>query len=242
MILFEDVKKLFGDDYQIGVLDGNETYHVGLIPLKGYCHAGRTVIFHPKTREYWQSLQSSLVVMHYCTVAYDYTIKPKSVKIIHKKYPEAKLITYDYKTAAIKAGLAMRGKNTLAWSTEFGFNCKITAFGFTEKIIGYNKPQLPEMLPDCKTCSECIDACPGWAFTDGHFVREKCEAIIGPQVKSHVSKLDVIYRRLVIPWQGIADGIKNHCRVCQTHCPVKVRFQKSKEKIHAKQPALAATE
>lgn len=240
MIRFEEIDQLFGDDYQVGVLDARATYKTGQIPLKGYCHAGRTVIFHQKTQAYWRSLQSSLVVMHYSKVAYDYTIKPKSVKILQQKFPQVKLITYDYKTAAIEAGLAMRGNNTLAWSTEFGFDCKITAFGFTEKIIGYEKPKLPATLPDCEYCSICIDACPGCAFANRVFDREKCESVIGPQVKSYVSKLDPVYRRLVIPWQGVAEGIKSHCRVCQSLCAVKGRYQKTRENKHVRQSAVVA--
>ncbi len=225
-IQFIEISQLFDCSYQLGVLSQGETVELGQIPLKGYCHAGRTVIFNQKNQDFWMQLKSSLVILHYSDVAYDNTIKPKVSKILFPSFPDAKLITYDFKAAAVKAGLAMRGRNNLVWSTEFGFMCKITALGFKEKIVGYERQNLPERLPQCKNCSICTDACPGMAFAGGEYQREMCESIIGPQVQSHLLKYDRTFRRINVPWQGVPGGIKNHCQECQRHCPVLGSYQK----------------
>ncbi|MBD3289256.1 hypothetical protein GF337_10665 [candidate division KSB1 bacterium] len=224
-IKFADISCLFDNTYQLGVLSQEDTFRLGQVPLKGYCHAGRTVIFNQKNRDYWMQLESSLVILHCSDVAYDYTIKPKSSNILIPLFPDAKLITYDFKAAAVKAGLAMRGRNNLVWSIEFGFMCKITAFGFKNEIVDYERPELPEWLPQCNDCSICTDACPGEAFVSGEYQRDLCESVIGPQVQSHLIKFDRRYRRTNVPWQGVPGGIENHCQECQRHCPVHGHYQ-----------------
>jgi|GEM_PF-6844862 len=219
MINFSDIKELFDDRFQLGVLNSEETIRIANIRLKGYSHAGRTIIFTPKTQKYWRQFKSSLVILQFSDIAYDYTIKPTVEKIINAKYTNTSLITYCFKSAAIEAGLAIQAKNNLVWSTKFGFNCKITALGFRDDIIGYNKQVLPNFFPNCKDCIRCISACPGDALKNDTFNRDNCESIIGPQVQSHLIRYDKIYRRTVIPWEGVAGGIKEHCRVCQEKCP-----------------------
>jgi len=224
MIDFNKIKYLFPrDEYKCGVLSQRDTYQLGRVRLKRYYHTVGTLLFIPGTKKLWKAIKNSLIILQYNTVAYDYSIKPKTEEILKAYFKDTLLLTLDLKTAAIKAGLASRGYNSLAWSPHFGFNCKITAWGFFEKIVGYQKPQLPEWLPFCKNCSKCQYYCPSKAFfgnsiKDFKFDTDKCESIIGKQVNDFADQNNIVLSM----WNGVPGGILNHCRVCQEQSPCKV--------------------
>ena len=226
MIKFNKIKQLFPrDKYLCGVLSQKDTYQLGQVGLKCYYHTVGTLLFLPETKKLWEAIKNSLIVLQYNTLAYDYNIKPETEKILRPHFKDILLITLDFKTAAIKAGLVSRGYNSLVWSPRFGFDCKITAWGFFEEVIGYQKPRLPEWLPYCKNCLACHHNCPSNAFSgklieDFEFDTDKCESIIGKQVNDFAvqNKSNLSMRG----WYGVPGGIPNHCRVCQDQLPCKV--------------------
>jgi len=227
MINFDKIKRLFSiKRYECGVLSQKDTYQLGQIRLKRYSHTVGTLLFLPETKKLWEAIKNSLIILHYNTVVYDYSIKPETEKILRPHFKDILLITLDLKTAAIKAGLASRGYNSLAWSPRFGFNCKITAWGFFEKIIGYKKPRLPEWLPYCKNCLACHRNCPSKAFSgksieDFEFDIHKCESIIGEQIDDFVTQNNIAPSM----WDGVPGGMPNVCRACQDRLPCKARIR-----------------
>ncbi len=228
MVEFNKIKQLFPrDKYQCGVLSQRNTYQLGRVRLKRYYHTAGTLLFIPETKKLWETIKNSLIIMQYNTVAYDYSIKPETEKILRPHFKDILLLTLDLKTAAIKAGLVSRGYNSLAWSPHFGFDCKITAWGFFEKITGYQKPQLPEWLPLCKNCFKCHQYCPAKAFSgnsikDFEFDTDKCESIIGKQVNNFADENNIVLSM----YNGVPGGIPNHCRVCQEQLLCKVAIHR----------------
>jgi hypothetical protein len=213
MIVFDEIKKLFpAKKYQCGILSQKDTYQLG-----------RAL---PVNRILWKAIKSSLIILQYTKVACDYSIKPDTEKILRPHFKDILLITLDFKTAAIKAGLASRGYNSLAWNPHFGFDCKITAWGFFEEIVGYQKPRFPEWLPFCKACLKCHQRCPSQAFL-GKSIKNfkldayKCMSIIDKQVDDFKSIAHS-------SWNGVPGGVHPHCRICQEQLPCKVRASKIK--------------
>ena len=107
------------------------------------------------------------------------------------------------KEVATAAGLGSIGKNALFFSHRFGFNCKLNVVFLNAAVDRYDATPAGDQwkLPDCSTCSLCVDACPVGAFDDYVITRtESCDRLIsgdyfGPR-RDHM------------------------CRACITRCPV----------------------
>lgn len=220
MIKFSKLEKLFPhNQYQLGVLSGKDTYHIAQTKLYRYYHTAGTLLFTPQTIRFWKKIKSSLVIVKHTKVACDYGIKEDTQRILDQHFNNIILITLDYKNAAVKAGLGVWGYNGLVWSFKFAFDCKITVWGFLEEIVGYRKPKLPKYLLLCEGCFMCHRACPGQALSRSSirkfkFFPERCEQIVGPEVKRarrFMGKHDLE----LSSWRGMRGGISHHCRVCQ---------------------------
>ncbi|MFO8143657.1 MAG: hypothetical protein R6T78_03160 [Dehalococcoidales bacterium] len=66
---------------------------------------------------------------------------------------------FNYKTAAIKAGLGKRGKNTLVINPVFGSRLRFAALRLNT-ILETGPDESDEESPLCRGCSICIDECP----------------------------------------------------------------------------------
>jgi ferredoxin len=107
------------------------------------------------------------------------------------------------KEIATAAGLGTIGKNALFFSHRFGFNCKLAVVFLDAPVSRYDAtPRSTEWkLPDCSTCSLCVEACPVNAFDDYVITKvQSCDRVLaadffGPR-RDHM------------------------CRACITRCPV----------------------
>jgi len=229
MVEFNKIKQLFPKDkYQCGVLSAKDTYQLGQVRLRLRSHIAGTLLFHPRTKKLWKTIKNSLIILQYNTAAYDYSIKSETKKILRLHFRDIILLTLDLKTAACRAGLASRGYNSLAWSPHFGFDCKITAWGFFENIVGYQRPRLPEWLSLCKSCFKCHYSCPAQAFfgnsiKDFKFNIDKCRSVIGKQAYCFAVEENIV----LSGWNGVQGGIPKFCRVCQEQLPCKVAKHKT---------------
>lgn len=67
---------------------------------------------------------------------------------------------FNYKIAAIKAGLGKRGKNTLVINPVFGSRLRFAALRLDTILeTALDEPE-DELSPLCRDCSICIDECP----------------------------------------------------------------------------------
>ena len=113
MIEFNKIKRLFPKDrYECGVISGKDTRKLGKIKLNRYYHSEGAIIKTKETKDEWDKIKSSLIVLQYTDVAFDYNIKPKTKKILKPFSKSIKQLTLDLKTAAIEAGLAIRASNS----------------------------------------------------------------------------------------------------------------------------------
>jgi ferredoxin len=157
--------------------------------------------------------ESVLVLALFSDVAADYFVESMAAQVaarINQRHGEGVARTDAQsnvpvllKEVATAAGLGWIGKNALFFSRRFGFNCKLEVILVNAPVDGYDPmPQDDRWkLPDCTTCSLCVQACPVGAFDDYLITRtESCDRLIsgnffGPR-RDHM------------------------CRACITRCPV----------------------
>jgi ferredoxin len=107
------------------------------------------------------------------------------------------------KEVATAAGLGTIGKNALFFSRKFGFNCKLNVIFLNAPVDQYDLVPTHNnwQLPECSTCSLCVEACPVSAFDNYVITRtESCDRLIS----------------------GDFFGPRRDrmCRACITRCPV----------------------
>ena len=185
--VYEDA---LGRDYQVGYLSRAQLDHLLTNEVFYYDNfAAHTVL--PEEQSYFRTIKGVLIVIAYSPAAYDYTVKKRAADaLLGTLGPGDRPITINFKAAALLAGMGMRGYNTLVWSTRFAFDCKILAFGLSQKL-DYRAPTLPEYLPICADCLLCHQNCPGRAFdleSEERFAPEKCSEIIGPPIRTEMAK------------------------------------------------------
>ncbi len=122
------------------------------------------------------------------------------------------------KEFAVAAGLGTIGKNSLFFSTRFGFNCKLSVIFLGAPVSRYDPaPQSQAWkLPDCTTCNLCVEACPVTAFDD-------------------YTMTDAVACDRLIAGDYFGPRRDHMCRACITRCPVSNDVLKLRRKEGAPQ-------
>ena len=130
------INRLFDPkEWDIGMISKEEMIRCANSPLKiHYQSPGMKYNFY--TDSIWRKFKSALIVVRFTPdpAIYDFYYE---VSDILKEVEGWRHIYFDYKKAAIYAGLGVRAKNSLVHNRKFAFNCKILALGFEEEITGY---------------------------------------------------------------------------------------------------------
>ncbi len=86
------------------------------------------------------------------------------------------------KTLASRSGLTLYGRNNIAYVPKKGSFLRLTAF-FTELVFEDDAWGDRKMLPACKTCRNCLKACPNGVIGEDRFLIrvEKCLTFLNEQ-------------------------------------------------------------
>jgi len=126
-----------------------------------------------------------------------------SLKMVNA-YPPLKLL-------AVRSGLAMYGRNNIAYVPEFGSFHRLSAFYSNLEVPDDNWGKM-RTLPKCAKCGACISACPTKAICDDRFLirAERCISYMNEQTSDHA------FPSWVRPeWHNAIVG----CMICQRVCP-----------------------
>lgn len=159
----------------------------------------------------------------YCSVADYHTVVGMQLKSIceqlSQKYPGHRFVPFvdaspvDEVDMCVKAGLGVRGKNSLLITPDYG------SFVFIGEILT-TLPLETTCHRDkgCLDCGLCAGACPGGAITDG-VCTEKCASHIS-QKKGELSaeETDILRRAHTV----------FGCDICQTVCPMNRNIKEEK--------------
>ncbi len=193
-IMFSDLKSLFDESlFDISILTPSETLYIVNNPLK--------IIFQPvgllydeKTDFTWRQLKTILVCVYHTSLAFDYSQYERANEVLANAIDPKSYIPvfFDFKLAAIFAGLGVKAKNGLMYSRKFGFDCKICAYGFFNEIVGCQKTVDKGYLSSCEGCTDCAEKCPSGAINNREepFYLDKmlCESIVIEQTRKYLIK------------------------------------------------------
>jgi len=115
------------------------------------------------------------------------------------------------KVLACRGGLALYGRNNIAYIPGWGSFFRLTAF-FTDVGAGEDVWEEPKMLPECGGCRICIDACPAGVMGGDRFMAraERCLTYLNEKPS------EVPFPAWVSPsWHNAVVG----CMICQRVCP-----------------------
>jgi epoxyqueuosine reductase len=86
------------------------------------------------------------------------------------------------KTLAARSGLILYGRNNIAYVPKKGSFLRLTAF-YTDLVCDYDPWGDRKMLPACKTCRNCLKACPNGVIGDDRFLIkvERCLTFLNEQ-------------------------------------------------------------
>jgi epoxyqueuosine reductase len=86
------------------------------------------------------------------------------------------------KTLAARSGLTFYGRNNIAYVPKKGSFVRLTAF-FTELVCEEDPWDDRKMLPACKTCRNCLKACPNGVIGEDRFLIkvERCLTFLNEQ-------------------------------------------------------------
>ncbi len=132
---------------------------------------------------------------------------------LKEAYPEYEFIPFADNspipevTAACRAGLGVKGKNSLLITKEYG------SYVFLGEIVTDMEIEAKEnYISFCLSCGKCVSACPDSAISDG-IIRESCLSYI-TQKKGELSEKEIN----LIKESGCLWG----CDICQTVCPMNI--------------------
>lgn len=157
----------------------------------------------------------------YCAVADYHTIVGMQLKSIcsalSEKYPDHRFVPFvdaspvDEVDMCVKAGLGVRGRNSLLITPDWG------SYVFIGEILTTLPLENTTCFENkgCLDCGLCAKACPGGAITDG-VCTEKCASHIS-QKKGELTEQETDILRRAKTVFG--------CDICQTVCPMNRNIQ-----------------
>ena len=207
------------------VLLSNQIYHFGRVSFQHLnilnvrskaripqnCAAAIAIIF-----PYYNKSAFTGNISAYCSVQDYHTIVMEQLKSISaqlaEKYPDHSFVPFvdaspvDEVDMAVKAGLGVKGDNSLLIHPEFG------SYIFIGEIL----TTLPlattcHRNAGCLHCGRCTSACPGGAVSCGRVITEKCASHIS-QKKGRLTEeeTEILTRAHTV----------FGCDICQTTCPM----------------------
>lgn len=213
-ISFNDLKKLFDESWDVGIISADVLKRVSLMPIKDKSHifgADFTNDIH------FTGLTNTLILIkdgH----TWDYTHYEEGCRIIKNAGYENWFPIYtNFKEAAIMSGLGVRARNSLIYSYKFGFDCHISAIGFEDEIIDLptNKRVNNKLWKRCENCDDCIKACPVGAI---HGTKEPywldsdaCDTFIGFGNHPEIPSIKNFWHENIYPElpKDLVDSIQN---------------------------------
>lgn len=120
------------------------------------------------------------------------------------------------KYAAVRSGLALYGRNNIAYTPEYGSFFRLTAF-FSDITPEKDHWDEPHMMPECEDCSLCVKACPAKVMAGGRFLAraERCLTYLNEKPSM------VAFPEWVKDfWHNSIIG----CMICQRVCPANRRM------------------
>ena len=192
---FAKINKLFDPkEWDIGMLNKEEMLKCANSPLKIHYNSPG-MKYNSFTDSMWKKFKSALIVVRFTPdpAIYDFYYE---VSDILKEVKGWRHIYFDYKKAAIYAGLGVRAKNSLVHNRKFAFNCKILALGFEEEITDYERKEPDfDILKACIGCDDCLRNCPVDAIKHeglkekGHWIDwVACDKYLGKQLREEWKK------------------------------------------------------
>jgi ferredoxin len=161
-IIFPYLQSLFVETpFDISILTPAEILYISNNPLKSIFQPfGLT--YDEKTDFTWRQFKNILVCVYHTPVSYDYTQFARASEVLKNGVDQKSFLPvyFNFKLAAIFAGLGVMAKNGLVFSRKFGFDSKICAFGFFNEIVGCEKTVDRGYLSSCEGCTDCANACP----------------------------------------------------------------------------------
>ena len=125
---------------------------------------------------------------------------------------EDSLAVLDLKAAAVRAGLGVRGLNTLLITRRFGPRVRLGAL-FTDLDLPPDRPLVDYF---CVSCTLCLAACPTGALRLDGLDRSRCIAEFDPDP----AMVDLQKRLCQFP----TPHTRLQCAACVTSCPVGKRL------------------
>ena len=191
-ISFPYLQSLFSETpFDISVLHATEILYIANNPLKSIFQPfGLT--YDEKTDFTWRQFKNILVCVYHTPVSYDYSQFARASEVLKNGVDQKSFLPvyFNFKLAAIFAGLGVMAKNGLMFSRKFGFDSKICGFGFFNEIVGCEKTVDRGYLSSCEGCTDCANACPAGAINNRNepFYLDKnlCEPIIIEQTRKYM--------------------------------------------------------
>jgi ferredoxin len=158
-ISFNDIKNLFDDTWDVGVITSQDLHRISLMPIKQKAHlfgADFTNDIH------YEGLTNTIILVKQGQT-WDYTHYEEACILLKNSGIENWFPIYtNFKEAVIQAGLGVRARNSLVYSYKFGFDCHISAIGFEQTIVDWptDKRVNRQLWKRCSGCDDCIKACP----------------------------------------------------------------------------------
>ncbi len=115
------------------------------------------------------------------------------------------------KTLASRTGVIFYGRNNIGYVPERGSYHRLTAF-MSDIEVAETHWGDREMLPACRTCRKCLEACPNHAILEGRFLirAERCLSYLNEKPSDHPFP----------DWvRKDAHNALVGCMICQRVCP-----------------------
>lgn len=160
---FLSIKKLFPtDQWDVGYISATQLKICAYSPIKYKFHSVCGGLDFTNGL-YFKGLRNCIVLITQSSHAGDYSFYERVINIMNKSsFKKWRLVYTNFKEAAIQAGLGVKAKNSLVYSYRFGFDSKICAIGFDNKItnVPTNKRVNHKLWNRCVGCWDCAINCP----------------------------------------------------------------------------------
>jgi epoxyqueuosine reductase len=120
------------------------------------------------------------------------------------------------KTLAVRSGLGWFGRNNICYVPGLGSYHRLGAF-FTDIQPEDDTWQAPRLMPACRCCQKCLEACPTGSLSPGRFLVEAGRCL------TYRNEIEPAFPDWIIPeWHNAVFG----CLRCQQTCPVNIKMIK----------------